>query len=409
VTSAEIESIYRRDRSRALAALIRILGDFDLAEESLQEAYVAALAAWPTQGVPENPLAWVVTAARFRAIDRLRRRSRFEAPLEGVEPAAPRSDEENVPVADDLLRLIFTCCHPSLAVDAQVALTLRTVCGLTTEQIARAFLVPVPTMAQRLVRAKTKIREAGIPYGVPGHSQLPGRLDSVLAVVYLVFNEGYSATAGEELIRRDLCMEAIRLARTVAALLPASGAPQALLALMLLQHARSAARQSPQGELVPLEEQDRRRWDQEMIREGLAALAAARRAGREQHPYAIQAEIAAWHARAPSPEQTDWRAIADQYQRLAEVAPSPVVELNRAVAVAFAEGFERGLEMISPLEHTLRGYYLLPAARADLLRRLGRTREALEQYDRALELVGTGVERRYLERRRQECQAVPGG
>jgi len=399
-----VEDLYRRESRRVLATLIRLLGDFDLAEEALHEAFAAAADHWPSDGLPANPRAWLVSTGRFKAIDRLRRRARFDASLGELaerlyaeRPAeAPGEDEE---IEDDRLRLIFTCCHPSLAPDAQIALTLREVCGLTTEEIAHAFLVAAPTLAQRIVRAKAKIREAGIPYEVPARDQLSGRLDSVLHVVYLVFNEGYSASSGELLTRHDLSGEAIRLGRLLVQLLPD---PEVigLLALMLLQESRRAARTSPSGELVLLGEQDRSLWRRDQIAEGLALgerAAASRRLG----PYTLQAAIAAVHARAPTAAATDWAEIVALYDLLVRVVPSPVVELNRAVAVAMRDGPMAGLALVEAIlaRGRLRDYHLLHSARADLCRRLGRTAEARASYQRALALTRQGPERQFLERR----------
>jgi RNA polymerase sigma-70 factor, ECF subfamily len=407
VNAAEVlERTFREDASRALATLIRLLGDFDLAEEALQDAFAAAVAAWREDGVPRSPRAWLVAVAQRRAIDRLRREKRFAVKREELQRAAElTSDGPDEPEAleDDRLRLVFTCCHPALAPEAQIALTLRAVCGLSTEEIARAFLVPLSTMAQRLVRAKAKIRAAGIPYAVPGPEVFGERLDSVLAVVYLVFNEGYAATAGEDLVRRELCGEALRLGRLLVEL--AGGRRQwreaeALLALMLLHDARREARAAADGSLVLLEDQDRARWDRARILEGLDHVERALRAG-PAGQYALQAAIAALHASAPAAAETDWRQIAALYDLLLHVLPTPVVELNRAVAIAMVDGPARGLLLLDALEAggKLRGYHLLEAARADLLRRLGRRAEARAAYLEAARLATLEPERRFLEAR----------
>ena len=409
----DFESLYRDERPRALATLIRVLRDFDLAEEMLQEAFTAALEQWPAAGVPRNPCAWLVSAARHKAVDRFRRartlatKTAAMAPLLEPTLAAPDTGvgDDETPFTDDLMRLIFTCCHPALALEAQIALTLKTLCGLSVEQIARAFLVPAATMAQRLVRAKNKIRAAGIPYEVPGSDRLAERLDGVLRVVYLVFNEGYAATSGDSLVRRELCAEAIRLGRLLRPLFPASGEVAGLLALMLLHDSRRAARVDGHGDLVTLEEQDRSQWNPLHIDEGRGlAEEAVRRAGRGF--YALQSAIAALHAQASRAEDTDWPQIAALYSMLVRLYPSPIVALNHAAAVAMAAGPDRGLELVEQIERSgeLDGFHLLPAAKADLLRRLGRHAEAAVAYERALALVTQGPERRYLERRLREVR-----
>jgi RNA polymerase sigma-70 factor (ECF subfamily) len=401
---AAIDAIYRTDSRRVLATLIRLLGDFDLAEEALHDAFTAAVERWPEEGLPGNPRAWLVSTGRFKSIDRLRRRARFDAGLAAIadqlsSTTAPPVDVDDEHVVDDRLRLIFTCCHPALAADAQIALTLREVCGLTTEEIARAFLTPAPTLAQRIVRAKAKIRDARIPYQVPPRGDLPARLDSVLHVVYLVFNEGYSASSGASLTRHDLSAEAIRLGRLLVELLPE---PEAigLLALMLLHDARRAARTSTDGELVLLEDQDRTRWDRAQIDEGRALVEQSLRS-RRFGPYTLQAAIAAVHAESPNAESTDWRQIVGLYDVLARADPSPVVELNRAVAVAMRDGPDAGLALIDTIlgRGDLTEYYLAHSARADLCRRLGRVGDARASYERALSLTRQEPERRFLERR----------
>ena len=403
---AAVTRAFRDEWARVVATLIRVTGDWDLAEECAQEAFARALVAWPRDGVPRRPGAWLTTTARNRALDQLRRAATGAANLQEVTvlhaPEEPGGDDSGV--ADDRLRLVFTCCHPALALDAQVALTLRTLAGLTTAEIARAFLVPEPTMAQRLVRAKRKIRHAAIPYRVPPAHQLPERTAAVLAVLYLLFNEGYAATAGADLVRVGLCDEAIRLARVLADLMPDVPEVLGLLALMLLHDARREARVDG-GDLVPLDEQDRGRWDRDAIAEGVARLDAALRRG-EPGPYQVQAAIAACHAGAARAEDTDWAEIAALYGELARMTPSPVVELNRAVAVAMADGPAAGLTLVDALDASgsLTGYRLLPATRADLLRRLDRRAEAAAAYRAALALGATDAERRYLTRRLAEVE-----
>jgi RNA polymerase sigma-70 factor, ECF subfamily len=408
MTRAEIDALYREESGAILATLIRRLGDFDLAEEVVQEAFAAAIDQWPREGAPEQPVAWLVQTAKHKAIDRLRRGTLYNAKLgkvaeeAAIERTVHASDDDR-PIPDDLLRLLFTCCHPALAIEAQIALALRTLGGLTTEEIARAFLVPVATLAQRLVRAKKKIRDAGIPYRVPEQHDLPERLEAVMAVVYLIFTEGHAATQGDAPIRADLCAEAIRLAQLLVRLFPDSLEATGLLALLLLTDARRRARLDAEGEIVPLEEQDRSLWDRAKIAAGLKLLEGVIRGG-TLGPYALQAAIAAVHARAARSEDTAWKEIATLYGLLARIQPSPVVELNRAIAVAMAEGAERGLLLLDALEARgeLEDYRLLAAARADLLRRAGRRRDAAESYRRALALGGNEGERRFLERRLKE-------
>ena len=399
-----IDALYRSESRRVLATLIRLLGDFDLAEEALHDAFAAAVEQWPTDGVPANPRAWLVSTGRFKSIDRIRRRAKFDKALVAVadrlsSTVAPAPNVDDESVEDDRLRLIFTCCHPALAPDAQIALTLREVCGLTTEEIARAFLTPAPTLAQRIVRAKAKIRDARIPYQVPERSDLADRLDTVLHVIYLVFNEGYSASSGEAITRHDLCAEAIRLGRLLVDLLPE---PEAvgLLALMLLHDARRAARASSDGEVLLLDEQDRSLWNRDQIAEG-ARLVEQALSSRRFGPYTLQAAIAAVHAESPNAESTDWRQIVGLYVVLRRLDPSPVVELNHAVAVAMLDGPAEGLARIDAIfaRGELSDYPLAHSARADLCRRLRRTEEAIAAYRRALELTHQEPARRFLERR----------
>jgi RNA polymerase sigma-70 factor (ECF subfamily) len=410
---AAVDAVYRAESRRVLATLIRLLGDFDLAEEALHDAFAAALETWPRDGVPSNPRSWLVSAGRFRAIDAIRRRARFDARAAEVadhlHAAAADPSDIQEGVEDDRLRLIFTCCHPALAPDARIALTLREVGGLTTEEIARAFLTGAPTLAQRIVRAKSKIRDARIPYEVPSRGDLPERLEAVLHVVYLVFNEGYSASSGAEITRADLSGEAIRLGRLLVELLPEPEA-RGLLALMLLHESRRAARTSADGELVLLADQDRARWDRGMIGEGCALVESALRS-RRFGPYTLQAAIAAVHAEAPAADATDWPQIVGLYDVLLRADPSPVVELNRAAAVAMRDGPDAGLSLIDALlaRGDLADYHLAHSARADLLRRLGRVAEARAAYGRALALARQGPERRFLERRLVEIGSVSDG
>jgi RNA polymerase sigma-70 factor (ECF subfamily) len=409
---AKVDEVYRLESRRVLATLIRLLGDFDLAEEAVHDAFRAAVEQWPREGVPGNPRAWLVSAGRFKAIDGIRRRARFDESAEELarhfegeaeDVKAPGPHEAGL--EDDRLRLIFTCCHPALASDARIALTLREVCGLTTEEIARAYLTEAPTVAQRIVRAKAKIREARIPYEVPAPEQRAERLDAVLRVLYLVFNEGYSASSGDAVARADLSGEAIRLGRLLADLLPEPEA-KGLLALMLLHESRRAARASDTGELILMENQDRSLWDRELIREG-SALVEESLLSRRFGPYTLQAAISAVHAEAAAPEATDWAQIAGLYDVLLRAEPSPIVELNRAVAVAMRDGPDAGLRLIDGLlsRGLLAGYHLIHSARADLLRRLGRKAEAAEAYRRALELTQQEPERRFLEKRLSELES----
>ena len=419
VTHELVDRLFREESGRAVATLIRVTGDFELAEEAVQEAFIAALETWPERGVPDRPGAWITTTARNRALDRLRRAQRFrektqvlgrqaliEEELAALEPWET-GPEDSMPIEDDRLRLIFTCCHPALAPDTRVALTLRTLGGLTTPEIARAFLVPESTLAQRLVRAKRKIRDAGIPYRVPPDHLLPERLSSVLQVIYLVFNEGYGASSGAELIRRDLASEAIRLGRVLADLMPDEPEVLGLLALMLLHDARRDARVDARGELVLLEEQDRTLWDAAMVDEGGALVERAMRM-RRPGPYQLQAAIAAVHDASLVDGRTDWRQIAALYGALAIASPSPVVELNRAVAIAMADGPDVGLALVDRIDASgeLDGYPYLHAARADLLRRLGRADEAVRAYRRALELTSNDMEQSFLHRRIHELSGV---
>jgi RNA polymerase sigma-70 factor, ECF subfamily len=408
--SAAVDAVYRADWGRIVAALIRLVRDFDIAEEAAQEAFAAAVEQWPVVGIPEFPRAWIIQTARHKAIDRLRRQKRFQEKLDaftaaGVSQAVETPEYDPYDIPDDRLRLIFTCCHPALALEAQVALTLRTLCGLQTDEIARAFLVPVATMAQRLVRAKGKIRDARIPYTVPDATDMPARLDAVLTVIYLVFTEGYAATRGEALVRTDLCAEAIRLGRLVRTLI-APPPPEAtgLLALMLLHDARREARLDEAGDLILLEEQDRRRWNQRQIAEALPLVEEALRGG--PGPFALQAAIAALHCQAARAEDTDWPQIVRLYDLLERVQPSPIVSLNRAVAIAMVDGPRPALALIDALAATgdLDRYHLLHAARADLLRRLGSPAEAAKSYAQALALATNDSERRFLARRLAEVQ-----
>jgi RNA polymerase sigma-70 factor, ECF subfamily len=412
-----VDAIYRSDSRRVLATLIRLLGDFDLAEEALHDAFVSAIESWPKEGLPRNPRTWLVSTGRFKAIDRLRRSSRFDS-ADGValeriaeraaqSSTAPGNDarDGDDAVEDDRLRLIFTCCHPALSADAQIALTLREVCGLTTEEVARAFLTPAPTLAQRIVRAKSKIRDAGIPYEIPSLSDLPERLDSVLHVIYLVFNEGYFASAGPELTKETLSAEAIRLGRLLVELLPEPEA-MGLLALMLLHEARRAGRTSSAGDLILLEDQDRSLWNRAQIQEGVALVERAL-ASRRIGPYSLQAAIAAVHAEALDTQSTDWTQIVALYDLLLKAEPSPVIELNRAAAIAMRDGAEVGLELIDKIlaKGELVDYSAAHAARGELCRRLGRVPDARAAYTRTLELVTQESERRFLERRLAELDS----
>jgi len=407
--NAAVDSVYRSDWGRIVATLIRQFGDFELAEDAAQEAFTAAVDQWRTEGVPESPRAWIIQTAKHKAIDRLRRQTRLQEKLETfpeltAEPIVDGPNLDFTEIPDDRLRLIFTCCHPAISLEAQVALTLRTLGGLQTDEIARAFLVPTATMAQRLVRAKRKIRDAGIPFSIPDTSDMPERLDAVLTAIYLIFNEGYAPTRGKPLVRADLCSEAIRLGRLVTTLLEPTPPPEAtaLLALMLLHDSRREARLDDVGDLVILEEQDRSRWNRPQINEALPL--ANRALSSNSGPFALEAAIAAEHCKAARPEDTDWSRIVRLYDLLQDLLPSPIIALNRAVAIGMAAGPQSAIALIDELANSgeLDGYHLLPAARADMLRRLGSNREAAESYELALGLVSNESERRFLERRLRE-------